>query len=71
MQMGRDLTYVAFAYRFTPPVEDGTGFTGEARYAGVKDHLLTMASWPKGGYASPEGAGAVDKWETHLPKIES
>lgn len=56
MQMGRDMTYVAFAYRFTR----------EARYAGVKDRLLTMASWPKGGYASPEGAGAVDKWETHL-----
>lgn len=56
MAMARDLTYVTFAYRFT----------GEAKYAGVKDRLLTMASWPKGGYASPEGAGAVDKWETHL-----
>jgi hypothetical protein len=56
MQMGRDMTYVAFAYRFT----------GEAKYAGVKGRLLTMASWPKGGYASPEGAGAQDKWPTHL-----
>jgi len=56
MQIGRDLTYVAFAYRFT----------GDTRYAGVKDRLLKMASWPKGGYASPEGAGADDKWETHL-----
>jgi len=56
MQMGRDMTYVAFAWRFT----------GNAGYAGVKERLLRMASWPKGGYASPEGAGAVDKWETHL-----
>ncbi|MHC4596085.1 MAG: DUF4962 domain-containing protein, partial [Planctomycetota bacterium] len=35
MQMGRDMTYVAFAYRFTR----------ETRYAGVKERLLTMASW--------------------------
>ena len=56
MTIGRELTYVAFAYRFT----------GDPKYAGVKEHLLTMASWAKGGYASPEGAGAVDKWETHL-----
>lgn len=56
MQIGRDLTYVAFAYLFT----------GDPRYAGYKERLLKMASWPKGGYASPEGAGAQDKWETHL-----
>jgi len=56
MSMARDMTYVAFAYRFT----------GDNKYAGVKDRLLTMASWPKGGYASPEGAGAEDKWPTHL-----
>ncbi|MFC1716768.1 DUF4962 domain-containing protein [Candidatus Poribacteria bacterium] len=56
MAIGRDLTYVALAYRFTR----------DPRYAGFKERLLTMAAWPKGGYSSPEGAGAQDKWETHL-----
>ncbi len=56
MAMGRDMAYVAFAYRFTR----------DPKYAGVLERAVQMAAWPKGGYASPEGAGAEDKWETHL-----
>jgi len=56
MQMCREMVGVAFAYLLT----------GEEKYAGFKERFLTVASWPKGGYASPEGAGAEAKWETHL-----
>ena len=56
MQMGRSLVSVAFAYLLT----------GDESYAGFKERMLTIASYPPGGYSSPEGAGALDKWETHL-----
>ncbi|MGD8239091.1 MAG: DUF4962 domain-containing protein, partial [Armatimonadota bacterium] len=56
MQMCRGLVRLAFAYRLTD----------DSKYVGFKERLLRMASWPKGGYASPEGAGATDKWESHL-----
>jgi len=56
MQMGRSLVSCAFAYLLT----------GDERYAGFKERFLRIASWPRGGFSSPEGAGAADKWETHL-----
>jgi len=56
MQMCRKMVAVAFAYLLT----------GDEKYAGFRERFLTVASWPKGGYASPEGAGAVAKWETHV-----
>lgn len=47
--MVRDAITVAFAYiLFEDP-----------RYLGFKERLLRVASWPKGGYASPEGAGPL------------
>jgi len=56
MQMGRALVFVAFADLLT----------GDAAYAGFKERFLTIASYPPGGYSSPEGGGSIDKWETHL-----
>ena len=46
--MARDLTLVAFVWRVIDP---------SPAYAGVKERALTLASYPKGGGASPEGAG--------------
>ena len=46
MQMGRSLVSVAFAYLLT----------SDEKYAGFKERFLTIASYPPGGYASPEGA---------------
>jgi len=47
--MVRDALWVAFAYiLFRDP-----------KYSGFKERLLKVASWPKGGYASPEGAGPL------------
>ena len=40
--------------------------TRDPKYAGFKERLLTMASWPKGGRSSPEGLNGTDKWQTHL-----
>jgi len=54
--LGRDLVFVAFARLLT----------GDAQYDGFRERAVTMASWPKGGYSSPEGAGSIDKWATHL-----
>ena len=56
MQMGRSLVSCAFAYLLT----------GDEKYVGFKERFLRIASWPRGGFASPEGAGSADKWETHL-----
>ena len=56
MQRGREMVAVAFAYLLT----------GDAKYEGFKQNFVTMASWPKGGLASPEKAGANSKWPTHL-----
>ncbi len=42
-----DLATVAFVYKITD----------DERYAGVIDRAVTFASYPKGGRASPEGAG--------------
>ena len=56
MGMGRSMVFTAFAYLLT----------GDEKYLACKERFLRMASWPKGGYASPEGAGAVAKWESHL-----
>lgn len=56
MQMCKGLVRLGFAYLLTD----------DPKYLGFKERLLRMASWPKGGYASPEGAGATDKWESHL-----
>lgn len=57
MQMGRSLVFVAFAHLLT----------ADEAYAGFKDRFLTMASWPPGGFSSPEGmVKGTDKWPTHL-----
>ena len=56
LSLGRDLVFVAFAKLLT----------GDAQYDGFRERVVTMASWPKGGYSSPEGAGSIDKWATHL-----
>ncbi|MDP6040792.1 MAG: heparinase II/III family protein, partial [Candidatus Latescibacteria bacterium] len=56
MQMGRSLVFVMFAHLLT----------ADAVYEGYKSRFLTIASWPIGGYASPEGAGSVQKWPSHL-----
>ncbi len=56
MGRGRDLVAVAFAWKLT----------GDAKYEGFKRDVLTIASWPKGGFASPEKAGASSKWSSHL-----
>ncbi len=56
MRWGRDLVAVAFAHLLT----------GDAKYEGFRQNVVTMASWPKGGFGSPEGAGAQGKWSTHL-----
>jgi hypothetical protein len=45
--IARDLATVAFVYRIYD----------DATYAGVKDRAVTFASYPMGGYSSPEGAG--------------
>lgn len=42
-----DLATVCFVWRMT----------GEDKYAGVKSHAVTWASYPPGGRASPEGLG--------------
>jgi hypothetical protein len=42
-----DLATVCFVWRMT----------GDPKYAAVKDHALTWASYPPGGRASPEGLG--------------
>jgi len=55
MSYSAAMVNVGFAYMLT----------GDEKYAGVKDRLVTMASWPKGGYSSPEGLVA-HKWNTHL-----
>ena len=56
LQMGRSLVMVAFAHKLT----------GEVKYEGYRDRLLTMASWPAGGKSSPEGMAGNTKWNTHL-----
>lgn len=56
MARGRDLMAVAFAWKLT----------GDAKYEGFRRNVVTIASWPKGGFSSPEKAGAADKWSTHL-----
>lgn len=41
--------------------------TGDPKYTGYKERFVTMASWPKGGFSSPEGIlQQTDKWETHI-----
>lgn len=47
--MVRDAITVAFAYILFR----------DLKYLGFKERMLRVASWPKGGYASPEGAGPV------------
>jgi len=47
--MARDLLTVAFAHLIFQ----------DQRYLGFKERLIRMASWPKGGYASPEGAAPI------------
>ncbi len=48
--IGRGLETVAFAYKLT----------GDEAYAGVRERILKMASWPPGGFSSPEGMGLSD-----------
>ena len=45
--IARDLVTVAFVWKIYD----------DATYAGVKDRAVTYASYPMGGYSSPEGAG--------------
>ncbi|MCP5109763.1 MAG: hypothetical protein GY953_02890, partial [bacterium] len=41
--------------------------SGDAKYAGHKERMLAMASWPPGGWSSPEGhPPVVNKWSTRL-----
>ena len=47
LTMARGLALVAFVWRLS----------GEERFSGVKERALRMARYPKGGRASPEGAG--------------
>ncbi len=56
MQMCRKLVFVMFAHILT----------GDEKYSGYRERFLQVASWPKGGYASPEKAGAIGKWSSHL-----
>lgn len=46
-QIARGLALVAFVYVLTE----------DPRYEGVVQRAVTYASWPRGGYSSPEGAG--------------
>lgn len=55
MALGRDLVVVAFAHVLTR----------DAKYEGHRERFLGIASWPKGGFSSPEGI-VRDKWSTHL-----
>jgi hypothetical protein len=55
MQHCRSMVAVAFAYLLT----------GDAKYAGFRERFLTVASWPKGGFSSPEGI-VGPKWPTHV-----
>ncbi len=48
LKIAHDLALVAFVWRVIDP---------RPMYAGVKARALTLASYPKGGRASPEGAG--------------
>jgi hypothetical protein len=56
MNMCRGMVFAMFAHILT----------GDEKYAGYRERFLRVASWPKGGYASPEGAGAVGKWSSHV-----
>ncbi|MFH2067486.1 MAG: DUF4962 domain-containing protein [Pseudomonadota bacterium] len=57
-KIGQQLTTVLFAYHITEHV----------KFAGCKQHFLTMAAWPPGGLSSPEGHEKTkkDKWGTHI-----
>ena len=48
LKIAHDLALVAFVWRVVDP---------NPAFAGVKERALTLASYPKGGRASPEGAG--------------
>jgi len=48
--IGRGLWAVARAYKFS----------GDPKYAGVKERFLKLAAWPPGGFSSPEGLGKAD-----------
>lgn len=56
MGMSAGLVRVGFAYLLT----------GDDKYAGFKERLVKMASWPRGGESSPEGLGHSLKWNTHV-----
>ncbi len=56
MSVSHPLVFVGFAYLLT----------GDEKYAGFKERILTIASWPKGGESSPEGKGHRLKWNTHM-----
>ncbi len=47
LEMARNLVQVAFCWRIT----------GDSKYSGVLKRAMIMARYPKGGRASPEGAG--------------
>lgn len=47
LEMARNLALVAFVWRVT----------GDEKFAGVRERALRIARYPKGGRASPEGAG--------------
>ena len=55
--VGRDLVEVMFAWLMT----------GDERYTGFKERFLTVASWPPGGFSSPENScHGCTKWGIHL-----
>ena len=57
MDMCRSMVFTMFAHMLT----------GDEKYAGYRERFLRVASWPKGGYASPEGTSGVKfKWSSHL-----
>ncbi len=57
LNIGTDLVCVMLAHRLT----------GDDKYAGYVERFVEIASWPIGGYASPEGFNKSGrKWATHL-----
>ncbi len=51
VRMLKECVVVAYAHRLT----------GDPRYARARDHILTMARWPRGGLLSPEQLGGFTK----------
>ncbi|MFO7948449.1 MAG: DUF4962 domain-containing protein, partial [Armatimonadota bacterium] len=60
LNMGRSLVEVMLAHLMTD----------DEKYAGYRERFVEMATWEKGGYASPEGCNkSGQKWPTHLTEF--